>query len=115
MDPQLLLNSAPGAWGVCNDSGWMTTDLFLGWFKKFIEFSGATVERPVLVLLDEHSTHTQNIELINEARAHGVIIFCFPPHTTHRIQVADVAYMRPLSTYYDQQITAWLRSMEEWL
>lgn len=110
MDPQLLLNSALGACGVCNDSGWMTTDLFLGWFKKFIEFSGATVERPVLLLLDEHSTHTQNIELISEARAHGVIILCFSLHTTHRLQVFDVAYMRPLSTYYDQQITAWLRS-----
>jgi hypothetical protein len=110
MDPQLMLNAAPGAWGVCSDSGWMTAELFLGWFKKFIEFSGATVDRPVLLLLDGHSTHTQNLDVINEGRANGVIVLCFPPHTTHRLQVADVAYMRPLSTYYDQQITAWLRS-----
>jgi hypothetical protein len=60
--------------------------------------------------LDGHSTHTKNIDLINEARAHGVIILCFPPHTTHRLQVADVVYMRPLSNYYDRQITTWLRS-----
>lgn len=86
MDPQLMLNAAPGAWGVCSDTGWMTAELFLEWFKKFIEFSGATVERPVLLLMDGHSTHTQNIELINEARSHGVIILCFPPHTTHRLQ-----------------------------
>lgn len=110
MDPQLMLNAAPGAWGVCSDSGWMTAELFLGWFKKFVEFSGATVDRPVLLLLDGHSTHTQNLDVINEARSNGVIILCFPPHTTHRLQVADVAYMKPLSTYYDQQITAWLRS-----
>lgn len=110
MDPQLMLNAAPGAWGVVSDSGWMTTELFLGWFKQFVKFSGATVDRPVLLLLDGHSTHTKNIDLINEARANGVIILCFPPHTTHRLQVADVVYMRPLSNYYDRQITTWLRS-----
>ncbi|XP_050684750.1 uncharacterized protein LOC126979466 [Leptidea sinapis] len=110
MDPQLMLNAAPGAWGVYSDSGWMTAELFLGWFKKFIEFSGARPDRPVLLLLDGHSTHTQNLDVINEARSNGVIILCFPPHTTHRLQVADVAYMKPLSTYYDQEITAWLRS-----
>ncbi|CAK1582112.1 unnamed protein product [Parnassius mnemosyne] len=110
MDPQLMINAAPGAWGVCSDSGWMTSELFLDWFKKFVKFSGATPEHSVLLLLDGHSTHTKNIDLINEARTHGVIILCFPPHTTHRLQVADVAYMRPLSTYYDHQIMAWLRS-----
>ncbi|CAK1600155.1 unnamed protein product [Parnassius mnemosyne] len=110
MDPQLMLNAAPGFWDVCSDSGWMTAELFLGWFKKFVEFSGATVDRPVLLLLDGHSTHTQNLDVINETRSNGVIIFCFPPHTSHRLQVADVAYMKPLSTYYDHQITAWLRS-----
>ncbi|GBP51904.1 hypothetical protein EVAR_47081_1 [Eumeta japonica] len=110
MDPQLMLNAAPGAWGICSDSGWMSAELFLKRFKKFIEFSGATVERPVLLLLDGHSTHTHNIDLINEAQSHGVIIICFPSHTTHRRQVTDVASMRPLSTYYDQQIIAWLRS-----
>lgn len=61
MDPQLMLNAAPGAWGVCSDSGWMTAELFLERFKKFIEFSGATVQRPVLLLLDGHSTHTHKI------------------------------------------------------
>ncbi|XP_050557910.1 uncharacterized protein LOC118277956 [Spodoptera frugiperda] len=78
MDPQLMLNAAPGAWGVVSDSGWMTTELFLEWFKRFVKFSGATAARPVLLLLDGHSTHTKNIDLINEARSHGVIILCFP-------------------------------------
>lgn len=86
----LMLNATAGAWGVCTDSGWMTAELFLGWFKKFIKFSEATVDRPVL-LLDGNSTHTQNIDVINEACSNGIIILCFPPHTTHRLQVADVA------------------------
>lgn len=110
MNLELMVNSQAGAWGTCSDSGWITSELFLQWFKRFVIFSGASKERPVLLLLDGHSTHTQNIDLINEARAHGVIILCFPPHTTHRLQVADVAFMRPLSVYYEQAVTAWLRS-----
>ncbi|XP_021190238.3 tigger transposable element-derived protein 6 [Helicoverpa armigera] len=109
-NPELMVNSQAGAWGTCSDSGWINSELFLQWFKRFVIFSGASKERPVLLLLDGHSTHTQNIDLINEARAHGVIILCFPPHTTHRLQVADVAFMRPLSVYYEQAVTAWLRS-----
>ncbi|KAL3269873.1 hypothetical protein HHI36_008930 [Cryptolaemus montrouzieri] len=67
-----MLNAAPGAWGVCSDSVWMTAKVFLEWFKKFIEYSVVTVERPVLLLSDGHSTHTRNIDSINEARSHGV-------------------------------------------
>lgn len=97
-----IIDGAPGAWGVCSESSWITSELFLQWFKEFVRFSGATVDRKVLLLLDGHSTHTQNIDLINEARSNGVIILYFPPHTTHRLQVANVAFMRPLSTFYDQ-------------
>lgn len=48
-----------------------------------------------------------NIDLNNEARTNGVIILCFPPHTTHRLQVTDVVSMRPLSTYYNQAVSTW--------
>ncbi|KAL3266018.1 hypothetical protein HHI36_010207 [Cryptolaemus montrouzieri] len=79
MDQQLILNAAPGASGVCSGSCWMTKELFLEWFENFIEFSRATVERPVLLLLDKHNIHTQNIDLMNEPGYHGVIILCFLP------------------------------------
>ena len=110
MKPELMVNAPQGAWGVCSDSGWITTELFLEWFEKFIVFSGATKDRPVLLLLDGHATHIKNINLINLARENGVEIIAFPPHTTHRLQPLDVAFMKPLSTYYDQAVNSWLRS-----
>ncbi|XP_044750601.1 uncharacterized protein LOC123310947 [Coccinella septempunctata] len=64
----------------------------------------------VMLILDGHATHTQNLQLIDEARKYDVTIICFPPHTTHKLQPADVGFMRPLSIFYDQALTAWLRS-----
>lgn len=66
----------------------MAAELFFNRFKQFLEFGGATIDGPVLLLL----RHTKNIDVINEGRSHGVMILCFPPHTTHRLQVADVFY-----------------------
>lgn len=110
MKPELLDHAPPGTEGVCNARGWITTEIFLTWFKKFIRFSGATRTNHVLLLLDGHVSHTQNLEVIDLARKNGVIILCFPPHCTHKMQPADVAFMRPLSTYYDHAVSAWLRS-----
>ncbi|XP_023310354.1 uncharacterized protein LOC111691547 [Anoplophora glabripennis] len=66
MKAELLNNSAPGTTSHCNASGWMTTDVFVSWFKSFIQFSRASKDNPVLLLLDGHATHTKNIELIDK-------------------------------------------------
>lgn len=108
---QELLNGAPpNSWAECSDSGWITAEIFLRWFQKFLKFTNASKNNPVMLLLDGHASHTQNLQLIDEAREHGVTIICFPPHTTHKLQPADVGFMRPLSIFYDQALTAWLRS-----
>ena len=39
------------------ESGWMTKELFLEWFKYFVSFTGAKKEKLVLLILDGHSTH----------------------------------------------------------
>ncbi|KAJ8876463.1 hypothetical protein PR048_020908 [Dryococelus australis] len=61
-------------------------------------------------LLDGHSTHVHNLSLFGKARECGVVIVCIPPHCTHRIQPIDLGVMKPLSTYYDEETTSWLRS-----
>ena len=51
--------------------------------------------RPVLLLLDGHSSH-YNPEAIKLAAEEEVIIFCLPPHTTHVAQPLDVSFFGPL-------------------
>lgn len=104
------LGLPPGGWSDVHSSGWMTTELFLVWFTKFIEFSKATKESPVLLIVDGHSTHTKNLKLLEMARDNGVVLLCLPPHTSHKLQPLDVTFFKPLSLYYGEEVRKWLRS-----
>jgi len=107
--PELIDGGPPGSWAEVHPSGWIQTDLFLKWFDKFILFSRASQTNKVLLILDGHSTHTKSIQLIDRARDAGVILLCFPPHCTHKLQPLDVGFMKPLSVYYCDEVKKWLR------
>jgi len=84
----------PGTSYGLSDKGWITTDLFLGWLTEHF-LKHAVSARPLLLLLDGHSTH-YNHELIQTAREKGVIMLCLPPHTTHQAQPLDCCVFSPL-------------------
>ena len=109
MKPELMDGAPPGSIFECHKSGWMQTDIFTTWFKHFVKVSGASNENKVLLILDGHKTHTQNLAVINIARKNGVFILSLPPHCTHRLQPLDVAFMKPLSTYYTQEVECWMK------
>ena len=94
----------------CHRSGWIQNGIFIKWFEHFLKQTKPTAEAPVLFILDGHSTHIKNLELLNTAREDHVVILCLPPHCTHRMQPADVTFMNPLSSYFDAEVTTWLRN-----
>ena len=49
------------------------------------------------------------MEVIQLARDTGVTLLCLPPHCSHKLQPLDVSFMKPLSTFYDQECEKWLR------
>lgn len=108
-NPEFLVNAPPGSWAEFHRSGWIQEDIFTRWFMKFIEFSHPTKESPVLLLLDGHATHVKNLKVVELARENNVIIVCFPPHCTHRLQPLDVSFMKPLSHYYSEEVAIWQR------
>ena len=55
--------------------------------------------RPLLLLLDGHSSHFQ-LEVIRYAKTSEVIVFCLPPHKTHASQPLDVAVFGPLKQHW---------------
>ena len=106
---QELLDHAPlGSIAVPHKSGWMQSDVFVDWFKHFLYHTNPSKENPVLIL-DGHKTHTLNVEVINLARASHVTLFCLPPHCSHRLQPLDVGFMKPVMTFYTQEVEKWLK------
>lgn len=78
-NPLLLDETPPGSIAKYHPSGWMQSDIFLFWFKSFIQFSRPSAEKPVLLILDGHATHTKSLELIDMACANHVSLLCLPP------------------------------------
>jgi hypothetical protein len=62
------------------------------------------------VLLNGYSTQTKNIEALQLARDSAVIKVSLPGHTTHRLQPLDMAFSRPLSSHYIDEIVKCLRA-----
>ncbi|KAJ8887159.1 hypothetical protein PR048_013374 [Dryococelus australis] len=79
-------DAPPGSFAVYHESGWITKETFLACFRRL-----------VLLLLDGHSSHAKRLGLTNLARENNVVLLCFPPDTTHRMQPLDVSFMAPLS------------------
>jgi len=109
MKEELKDGAPPGSLVVCNESGWMDSDMYYAWLQHFIQVVKPSKENPVLLVLDGHTSHTKNLDAIMLARENRISL---PPHTTHRLQPLDVAFFKPLQQYYDQAATSWLKSHE---
>lgn len=106
MQSSYLYNATPSAVGFANGSGWMTSNDFVKFMHHFIKFAHASIENPLLLLLDNHRSHV-NIEVIDIAITHGITILTLPPHCTHKLQPLDVGVFGPVKRSYFTQLDAW--------
>lgn len=105
-----LIDSAPlGTLGIFQESGWMTIESFIKWLKHFTNYVKPSKANKVLLLLDGHISH-KSLDAVNFARDNGIVLMCFPPHCTHRMQPLDICFFGPLKAYYNQECTTWLRN-----
>ena len=101
MNSRLLYGTPPQTLGATSKSGWIDTALFNKWFDHFLQFAKPSVDDPRLLLLDGHVSH-KSLQLVESARRNGVILICFPPHTTHALQPLDCVFYGPLKRYYNE-------------
>jgi len=93
-------DEVPGTTYGLSDNGWIDTILFKEWFfRHFLKHAGSA--RPLLLLLDGHSSH-YNMDVITMARDNDVIIFTLVPHTTHEMQPLDTAVFGPFKTRWQE-------------
>ena len=101
LKPELTVGEVPGTLYGLTDNGWSNSEMFSLWFQNhFLRHIPAV--RPVLLLLDGHSSH-YNLTTLKMAAKEKVIIFCLPPHTTHLAQPLDVSCFSSLKAAWHEE------------
>ena len=105
-----MKGAPPGAVGKANPSGWISDEIFTEWMHHFISQVNPSKDRPIMLILDGHSSHTRNLNTIQLAREHGVVLVSIPPHTSHKLQPLDRSFMGPLKHHYSEEVRMALRA-----
>ena len=101
---------ARGTGFAVQDKGWMDRDIFVQWLYHFNFRVKPSKGAPVLLTLDGHISHTEDLNAIEKAKQNGIIMLSLPPHSSHRMQPLGVTYFKPLSAYFNQTADRWVRT-----
>lgn len=105
-----FLDHAPAdSAAVANGPGWMMQKDFVKFMHHFIKWSHSSIQRPTLLLIDNHNSHL-SIEAIDLAIENGITMLSFPPHCFHRLQPLDVSVYGPLKTCYKNCCSSWSKA-----
>jgi hypothetical protein len=88
-----------------SEKGWSSDLLGLQWLEHV--FDRCTKEEAKrgrrLLIVDGHNSHF-NLQFIDYADRHRILLVILPPHSTHRLQPLDIGLFSPLATYYTEEI-----------
>ena len=86
--------------------GWTDDELGYYWLTEVYEPCSRKFIRPGekrLLILDGHTSHV-NVEFCEFCKAHDIVLFCLPPHSTHLLQPLDVGLFAPLQQAYSKAV-----------
>lgn len=92
-----------------NKTGLMTKELFMDVLKHIIKHTNCSTENRILLLLDNHRSHT-SYEAIKLCKDSGISVLSFPPHSSHRMQPLDIGVFGPFKTAAAIAFNDWLLS-----
>ena len=81
-------------------NGWITSELFVTWGENFVAQLPKDDPLPHILFLDGHGSHVYNLDFLNLMKQNNVDVWCFPAHTTHRLQPADRSFFRSLKHHW---------------
>ena len=95
-----FIRGAPvGSAGSATRSGCVNEEAFLKYLDHFIQHSRCTIERKVLLIMDNHDANI-SLAAIDKAKANGVIVLTISPHTSHKLQFLDKSVYGPHKRAY---------------
>ncbi|KAJ8928684.1 hypothetical protein NQ314_018694 [Rhamnusium bicolor] len=100
MNPSFMVGAPPGSEEVAHDSGWITAEKFINYLHHFAKFAHPRKDNPVLMIMDNHASHV-TLEAIQYCRDNFIFLLGLPAHTSHKLQLLDVAFYSPLKNAYN--------------
>lgn len=102
MSLQLGKGGPLGAVYRCSKNGWSNENLFFEWIQHFANYVKASTEDPLLLLLDNHSSHI-SLDIYKYCKEKGIVMVTIPPHTSHKLQPLDLTFFSPLKTAFNRE------------
>ncbi|XP_050304919.1 uncharacterized protein LOC126742315 [Anthonomus grandis grandis] len=79
-------------------SAYVNSEIFLEWLRT--HFLPRKPSGKTLLIVDGHTSHTTNLDLLEFAEQNDIILFCLPSHTTHYLQPLDRAFFKSLKSNF---------------
>jgi len=92
-----------------NNLNFMQGVEFLKILKKFTKYVRPSVDKKVLILLDNHESHLY-LPVIDFCREAGILLLSFPPHCFQKLQPLNRSVYRPFNEFLNQNISAWIEN-----
>lgn len=96
-----------GCGGSSNPSGWMNAPHFYDYLVFFKEHTGASIDNPVLLILDNHESHL-SIKGLDYCKENGIIVLSLPPHCSHKQQPLDRSVFQPFKQLVNTACDNWI-------
>ena len=99
-----LLDHFPEAFLQVSDNGWITAQIFYSWLRDSFIPATAHVQKPVVLLVDGHSSHTALVETSQLCHDNHIVLYCLLPHASHLIQPLDQAFFGAIKPAWSDAI-----------
>ena len=100
-------SSKHAAFFASSPSGWTNDELGYQWlttvFDRYTKEKARQGRDWRLLIVDGHGSHI-NMKFLDYCNSHRILVFVYPPHSTHRLQPLDVSLFAPLAIYYSQEL-----------
>lgn len=108
-EDHFLRGGPVGCWGGANKSGFMNAENFFDFMQRFQKFTKCSIQNPILLLLDNHTSH-RTLNVLQFCRENGIHVLSFPPHCSHRMQPLDVSVFSPFKRATNKLCKDWVDS-----
>ncbi|GBM32346.1 hypothetical protein AVEN_10678-1 [Araneus ventricosus] len=102
MNPVLYKDAPNGTLPWISDTGYMNSHLFNDWLKHFVKHAKPSAEDPVLLIADNHTSHS-SLPTALLCRENHITFLTLPPHASHVLQPLDKCFLAPLKALYSSE------------